>query len=109
MITVILLSQTAKILETIWNVWQASRTEDPIEPFSLGLKDPEERTEIQELFFALMQEQVPILEMVEFIFLLEGVPVSLREQMVRHRMGIKFDDRLGVDIIPNLMDSTWWA
>lgn len=98
-----LLSKTENVFKTIWKIWQASRTNDPID------KEVILTQEIKDLFFKLLRENVPLSEMVEFIFLLEDIPVSLREQIVRHRLGIKFDDRLGIDIVPELMDSTFWC
>lgn len=98
-----LLSKTENVFTTISNIWQASRTNDPID------KEVILTQEVKDLFFSLLQEDVPLMEMVELIFLLEDIPISLREQIVRHRLGIKFDDRLGADIVPELMDSTFWC
>lgn len=57
----------------------------------------------------LLTEDVPVTENLTFVFLIENMPISLREQMVRHRIGTNFDDRLGVDIVPDLADSSWWS
>lgn len=99
---VTLWSTTKDMYLTIWKTWHASRTTTPL-PSHI------DTTEARNLFFNLMNEDIPIMEMIEFIFLLEKIPVSLREQIVRHRMGTKFDGRLGFDMVPDHLDSTFWA
>ncbi len=98
---VTLLSSTKNPFSTVAAIWKASRTKDPI----FGVMHHKDN---MSLFFELLNEDVPMMDMIEFIFLVEGIPISLREQMVRHRLGIKFDDRIGIDIVPDITDSTWW-
>jgi thymidylate synthase ThyX len=50
-----------------------------------------------------------MLESFYMTFALKEIPVSLREQMVRHRVGMKFGDNYAVDLIPDLPSSTWWS
>jgi len=76
----------------------------------------------------ILAESIPVVENLNFVFHLQGIPISLREQLVRHRLGTKLDPRVGVDIIPepiqhllageglqhmdqipNFHDSSWWA
>lgn len=96
-----LLSGTHKPFATVAMIWEASRTKEPITTVRTNAED-------RNLFFKLMDEGIPVMDMVELIFLLEGIPISLREQMVRHRLGGKFGGQIGMDIIPDLMDSAWW-
>jgi len=76
----------------------------------------------------ILAESIPVVENLNFVFHLQGIPISLREQLVRHRLGTKLDPRVGIDIIPepiqglladgdlqhmdqvpNFHDSSWWA
>ncbi len=102
-----MLSKLESIFQTVANIWKASRTTEPIACEIVNCE--KDITENRELFFTLMDEGIPIMEMVEFIFVLEDIPISLREQIVRHRLGHKFDDKLGLDIVPELGDSNFWV
>lgn len=64
---------------------------------------------VEDVFRDVINSGIPVSENVDLVFQLTGVSVTLREQMVRHRIGHHFGDRLGVDIIPDLADSTWWS
>lgn len=57
----------------------------------------------------LFDEDVPCTESVSFVFAIENMSISLREQVVRHRIGVGMDDRIGADIIPELGKSSWWS
>ena len=104
--TVRLLSHTTDPINTLKAIWDASRSNDPIPDPS----EKEEHTaEARELFEKILNSGIPVAENISFTFLLEGVSISLREQLVRHRIGVKAGERLGVDFIPDLADSTWWA
>lgn len=65
--------------------------------------------EIDELFISIITSQIPVAENIDLVFQLEDVPISLREQMVRHRIGHHFGDKFMVDFVPDLADSTWWS
>jgi thymidylate synthase ThyX len=106
---VTLLTHTRLPLETVYSVWQASKNED-------ALMTPEEVLEkvepsqVEKLFKAVIAQKIPVGEHVDFVFMLENVSVSWREQAVRHRIGAKVgDDRIGVDIIPELAESSFWS
>ena len=58
---------------------------------------------------AILDEAVPVGENIQFIFYIENMSVALREQMVRHRIGSNVGERMGVDFIPDLAQSTWWS
>jgi thymidylate synthase ThyX len=122
--TVRLLSWTANPIETIYAEWVQSRTQEPVpNPSELHLKiahekmdqkiagvPPELEAKILDVFEKVVAMKMPLGESISFVFLLEHVPVALREQLVRHRIGHKFGDRLGADIIPDLAGgSSFWS
>ena len=110
---VTLLTYTRDPLETVFSVWEASKTEKPLRSPSEIARDVP-RAEIEELFRAVIAQRIPIGEHVDFVFMLENVSVSWREQAVRHRIGVNpSPERLGSDIvvdrIPDLSDSSFWS
>lgn len=98
---VTLLSHTNDPVETLCKVWAASRNNKPLGKIDEGTA--------HKTFERVIDSKIPVAEMVDFVFLIEGVSVSLREQMVRHRVGTKVDSRIGCDIVPDLVDSTFWS
>lgn len=111
--TVRLMSWTINPLETLVSLWEASRTEyafrTPAQIAEEAAKDIVVHSQVRELAAKIMDGGIPIAENISFTFVLDHVSVALREQMVRHRIGVHVGERLGVDIIPELADSTWWA
>jgi len=110
---VTLLNWTPLPLETVFSVWEQSKTEDPLR-LPQQIKDEVDPAEIEKLFRAVIKQRIPIGEHIHFIFVMENVSVSWREQAARHRIGTKFSpERVGADIvmdeIPNLADSSWWS
>lgn len=113
---VTLLSHTGLPLETVYSLWWASKNEERlITPQEVKEKvDPEE---VRTLFRSVIAQHIPVGESIQFVFMVEGVSVSWREQAVRHRIGVKpSPERLGVDIgmtdvrqIPDLADSVFWS
>src|SRR4051812_29534847 len=100
-------------IETVYYLWEAARTNEPMEstPDQLAEKCktlPVLRQKVRETFEKVVDSAIPISENLQFVFLLEGVSISFREQMVRHKVGMKYGERLGVDMFPDLHDSTWW-
>jgi len=110
---VTLLTWTMNPLETVYSVWQASKSEDElVTPFNVKTSVSQE--EVERLFRAVIAQRIPIGEHVDFVFMLENVSVSWREQAVRHRIGtLPSPERVGVDIvmdqIPDLPDSSFWS
>ncbi len=101
-------------IETVTYLWDAARNNDPIlhrpeEIAFLRTKDAKYDAYVRELFEKVIDSAIPISENLNFTFLLEGVSISFREQMVRHRIGVKVGDRLGADMFPDIHDSTWWV
>ena len=110
---VTLISSTKHPVETMIVLWRISRDEP-----SLGSAEeiayrrsinPEFDKEMQDYFQELLKLQIPLTTSLSFNFLLENIPVALREQMVRHRVGSHFDDKIGVDILPDIGESSWWS
>jgi hypothetical protein len=63
----------------------------------------------RELFVKILDAGIPVAENIDFVFMLENVSVSFREQMVRHRIGTHVGERFGCDMVPDLADSSWWS
>jgi hypothetical protein len=109
-----LVTHTALPLETVYSVWEQSKTVGT--PF----RSPEQiraevpREDIVKLFRSVIEQRIPVGEHIDFIFELENISISWREQAVRHRIGTKASpERVGADFvfteIPNLADSSWWS
>lgn len=100
-------------IQTVFYLWEAARNNESMPPMEDILRsyhnDPIYQTKVRELFEKVVDSSIPIAENLNFVFLLEGVSISFREQMVRHKIGVKVGERLGVDSFPDLHDSTWWA
>ena len=118
---VTLLTWTKDPLETVYSVWDASKTENELMTLD-DVKRDIEPEEVAKLFRAVIAQRIPIGEHVHFTFMLENVSVSWREQAVRHRIGTKpGPETLGADmameidgliqagVIPNLAESSWWS
>lgn len=132
--TVTLLSHTQHVKETIYCQWRASREDGycptpaqvaywnetiksgkgPSANFEQGVTVPQDTerdyvTEVDEVFRKVVDMKIPLAETIDFVFDLDHVPIALREQMVRHRIGHKFGSQYGADVVPDLADSTFWA
>jgi len=106
---VTLLTWTQHPLETVYSVWAASKNEEALMP-PAAVKNFVSPEEVEELFRAVIAQRIPIGEHIDFVFMLENVSVSWREQAVRHRIGVTTSpERLGVDIIPDLAESSFWS
>jgi thymidylate synthase ThyX len=99
-----LISFTANPLETIYWIWHSSKGN-----YELDFSKVPPADELRDLFVELYNQEIPVIENIQLNYILEDVSISFREQMVRHRVGTKFDDRLGVDIVPELNASSWWS
>ena len=111
--TVTLLSATQDPVVTIFQCWETSRHNDyvpDVEDIRDKMsKDAIFRQKVERTFEQVLEAGIPVAENVSFTFLIEGMSIALREQMVRHRVGHHFGERIGCDIVPDLADSTWWA
>ena len=101
---VTLISHTIMPIETVFVLWKSSKDDEPL----MDVSDVD-FVEAIGLFKKIIAQNIPVSEHLNFVFMLEHVSVSFREQMVRHRIGVNVDDKIGVDIIPDLADSSWWS
>ncbi len=112
---VTLISWTQDPIESIYRIWEASKSNRPYEQIehevqaSIDHPRPDEDSKVFQIFKAVIDSDIPVAENLNFVFLLENVSISFREQMVRHRIGTKVGPRLGADLAPDLADSTWWS
>ena len=77
------------------------------------------RKHFKDTIAMLLEEAIPVAENISFTFAFENCPITLREQLVRHRIGTHLDPRVGADIVPNsildmrtipdLAESSFWA
>ena len=93
-----LITWTKDPLKALAVIWEASRTEGELE----GKFDMAEVSKI-------INSRLPITQNIHFTFLLSNVPISFREQMVRHKVGCRVGERIGMDTIPDLEDSAFWS
>lgn len=118
---VTLMSCTEFPLETVYALWEQSKTELPLRT-PQQIRTEVRESEVEKLFRAVIKQRIPIGEHIHFNFVLENVSISWREQAVRHRIGTKpGPERIGADIvmeigelirmgaIPNLHESSWWS
>lgn len=100
-------------METIYLLWEASRSNRPLpsagELAVQSADDPKLAADIRTTFEQVIDSDIPVAENLDFIFLLENIPISLREQIVRHRVGHHFGENFGVDTIPGEGRSSWWS
>ena len=94
---------------TLWILWQASKTTEKIALSTQEVRATVSDEKLNELFWNVVKQRIPVGESLVFIFMLENVSVSFREQMVRHRIGLKAGDNFGVDVVPDLAKSSWWS
>lgn len=111
---VTLVTWTQDPLETVYAIWEQSKNEAPL----VSVEDVKRNVpteDVEKLFRAVIAQRIPIGEHVSFVFVLENISISWREQAVRHRIGtVASPERVGADIvhldrIPDLADSTWWS
>lgn len=67
------------------------------------------KARVQEVIDQIIDEDIPCTENLNFVFAIDNMSISLREQMVRHRIGVTIGDRLGVDMIPEASKSSFWS
>lgn len=67
------------------------------------------RKRVRDMITQILDEDIPCTENINFVFAIENMSISLREQMVRHRIGVTIGDRTGIDIVPEITKSSWWS
>jgi hypothetical protein len=110
---VTLLTWTNYPIETVYSVWEASKTEAKLRT-PKQISEQVSKEELMDIFTKVIAQKIPVGEHIDFVFMLEGISVSLREQIVRHRIGtLPSPERIGADItmdrIPDLANSSWWS
>lgn len=96
-----LVSWTQDPVSTVLTVWDASKSEEQLD----SIRD---KVDVDwELFERILEQEIPVAQFISFQFVLEDVPISWREQAVRHRIGVKFGDNYAVDIVPEADISFW--
>lgn len=103
-----LISYTRDPLETMWTIWEQSKTDDHLPEIIEGAYNLREAN-VAELFRAAMDQEIPVAEVITFNFVCENVPISWREQAVRHRIGVAYGDNFSVDVIPEMTGSSFWS
>lgn len=111
---VTLLTWTKDPLETVYAVWEQSKGEAPL----MSIEDVKRnipKADVEKLFRAVIAQKIPIGEHISFIFILENISISWREQAVRHRIGtIASPERVGADMVhmdklPDLASASFWS
>ena len=103
---VTLISWTKNPIETVYAVWQQSKSNDAIiSPKDIDPTDPK----VLKVFEGVINSHIPVSDFLNFVFVLEDISISFREQMVRHKIGMKFGAQMSVDIIPEQSDSSFWG
>lgn len=110
---VTLVSWTQNPIETVYYLWEAARNNEkiinsPEDIKKLSNLSKEYKQKVRSTFEKVVDSSIPIAENINFTFLIEGVSISWREQAVRHKIGVKVGERLGVDMFPDIHDSTFW-
>ena len=110
-VTLITDLSTPNPIRGLYQIWQASKTEEELDwiVHLSEMSDARDGAAIEGLFRAIIAQEIPCAAMVQFVFMLENVSVSWREQAVRHKIGAVVDDRIGFDIVPDLATSNYWS
>jgi thymidylate synthase (FAD) len=106
---VTLVSSTPDPMEVIYILWERSKTDQPTPLDVATVKRDVPKAKLEQLFWQVLRQHIPIAEQIHFTFMLDGISISLREQMVRHRIGTAVGGNYGVDTIPDLATSSWWS
>lgn len=110
---VTLLSWPKNCRELLFVIWHVAHSgQDVLSPEEIAdrcRRDPVLDKEVEETFQKIVFNEIPVSENAWFVFLLENITISLRDQICRHRIGSKLGDVTAVDVIPNVADGTQWV
>lgn len=89
-----LVSYTEFPIETVYYIWSLAKTKEHV----LGVKEIHEKLsknikfkkEVESLFQEVIEMLLPCSRFVNFVFSLENITISLREQLVRHKIGMEY-------------------
>ena len=99
-----LIAGTSFPLETLYKIWMENR--DPNN--SVDIHKIVGETEVERIFKALIASDISVIQNIHFTFKITNMSIALREQLVRHRIGVNLDGRVGADYIPDLTDDGIW-
>ena len=99
-----LISHTANPLETLYKIWMENR--DP--NVHIDMNGPFVKDDVERIFKALIASDISVIQNIHFTFKITNMSIALREQLVRHRIGVNLDGRIGADYIPDLTDDGIW-
>lgn len=104
---VTLISHTADPMATLYKIWMENR--DPRLSMTVqDVKDTVPECEVERIFKALIKSDISVIQNIHFTFKIENMSIALREQLVRHRIGVNLDGRVGVDYVPDLAEDGIW-
>lgn len=104
---VTLISHTENPMETLYKIWKENR--DPNVHLSIqDIKNLINPDEVKRIFEVLIRSDISVVQNIHFTFKIENMSIALREQLVRHRIGVNLDGRVGVDYVPDLTDDGIW-
>lgn len=104
---VTLISHTADPMATLYKIWMENR--DPRLSMTVqDVKDTVPECEVERIFKALIKSDISVIQNIHFTFKIENMSIALREQLVRHRIGVNLDGRVGVDYVPDLSEDGIW-
>jgi thymidylate synthase (FAD) len=110
---VTLLSWPPYCRELLFSIWHVAHSGSSVPlPEEIARKcqvDEALDKEVEETFQKIVLNEIPVSENAWFVFLLENITISLRDQICRHRIGSKLGDSAVIDVIPNVADSTQWV
>lgn len=99
-----LISGTARPLETLYKIWMENR--DP--NLTISEDYTYDNPDVERIFKALIASDISVIQNIHFTFKITNMSIALREQLVRHRIGVNMDSRVGVDYVPDLTDDGIW-
>ena len=99
-----LISHTEKPVETLYKIWMENRDPNNSVVIDHVIDDPE----AVRIFKALISSDISVIQNIHFTFKITNMSIALREQLVRHRIGVNMDSRVGVDYVPDLTDDGIW-
>ena len=89
-----LVSHTQFPAETLAHIWWTAKYTTPVPPVEeihqKMIEDQDYREEVENLFTEIIEMLLPCSRFVNFVFAIENVPISLREQLVRHKIGMEY-------------------
>lgn len=103
-----LVSHTENPIETLYKIWTENRDPNVHNDIRKLLDSPEKRPEMARIFKALISSDISVIQNIHFTFKITNMSIALREQLVRHRIGVNMDGRVGVDYLPDLTDDGIW-